>query len=297
MKYSYAFVAVFAVFAVAHAADDDCVVACPMIYDPVCGTDGTQFKTFSNRCMMENADCKKTKWHETRMALCEPEVARTSCLRPCQTIYAPVCATNGARMEMFDNSCLLEVRNCEENNKWRLTKMSECEQKIEPAQKKTNPCLRACPFIYKPVCAYNGDHYEMFDNDCVLEERNCEDNNVWRLTKMASCAQRTEPKKNCLRACPYIYDPVCAVNGARVELFANSCLLEEQNCEDNNQWRLTKLASCTQRKNCIQACPMNYLPVCGFDGTKYETFSNECVYQSKNCLSNYSWKLVKAGEC
>lgn len=33
-------------------------------------------------------------------------------------------------------------------------------------------CVVACPYIYEPVCAYNGEEYKLFGNECFMRSAN-----------------------------------------------------------------------------------------------------------------------------
>lgn len=35
------------------------------------------------------------------------------------------------------------------------------------------PCNMACPFIYQPVCGWNGVEYKSFGNSCLMKSNNC----------------------------------------------------------------------------------------------------------------------------
>jgi hypothetical protein len=47
-------------------------------------------------------------------------------------------------------------------------------------------------------------------------------------------------------------------------------------------------------EECNQACPLNYIPICGTDG---QTYSNNCQLESFNCLKKTDVAVAHAGEC
>lgn len=48
---------------------DNCDLACPFIYFPVCGTDGQTYKVFSNDCSMGRQSCLdgKGEWQKKKI--------------------------------------------------------------------------------------------------------------------------------------------------------------------------------------------------------------------------------------
>ncbi|CAD7084924.1 unnamed protein product [Hermetia illucens] len=47
-----------------------CPTMCPMVYNPVCATDGNTSKIFGNQCEMNVANCKSNRWRATRSNAC-----------------------------------------------------------------------------------------------------------------------------------------------------------------------------------------------------------------------------------
>ncbi|XP_030386054.1 turripeptide Gsg9.2-like [Scaptodrosophila lebanonensis] len=52
---------------------------------------------------------------------------------------------------------------------------------------------------------------------------------------------------------------------------------------------------------CNEICHRIYRPVCGFNGSCYKTFGNECLFDSKTCkeieAGRPGYKLVYRSEC
>ncbi|XP_023309647.2 U-Kazal-Dg21.2-like [Lucilia cuprina] len=111
---------------------------------------------------------------------------------------------------------------------------------------------------------------------------------------------------NCLRACPRILDPICAVdemNPQEHKYFHNQCLMEYDNCRQSRAWKPTQMLLCIKdidpvvRDDCMRACPLIYNPVCASDGKNYEIFGNRCSFGMENCLASGKWLEVRAEQC
>lgn len=54
-----------------HNNNKECPEVCPLNFDPVCGKNGHNYKTFTNVCEMNKAGCTSTPFEETRMNFCK----------------------------------------------------------------------------------------------------------------------------------------------------------------------------------------------------------------------------------
>ncbi|XP_067240951.1 ovoinhibitor-like isoform X5 [Chanodichthys erythropterus] len=266
--------------------------ACPLIYDPVCGSDG---KTYDNVCVL----CVAIKESNTTILIqkqgeCDPP-QKPDCKpypsNACPKNYEPVCGSDG---KTYDNVCMLCAANRESNTTILIQKQGKCDPPQKP-DCKPYPS-NACPKNYEPVCGSDGKTY---DNVCMLCAANRESNTTILIQKQGKCdpPQKPDCKPNPSNACPLIYDPVCGSDG---KTYDNVCVLCVAIKESNTTILIQKQGECDPpqkpvcKPNPSNACPLIYDPVCGSDG---KTYDNVCVLCVAIKESNTTILIQKQGEC
>lgn len=155
---------------------ENCVILCPRVFDPVCGSDG---QSYAHECLLRTAACEQHK--EITVAhegLCadkvEKEIVKTqvtqakdACDEACTREFRPVCGTNG---QTYPNACVLRVAACKDST-IALKSEGPCEA--------TN-CDIMCPALWAPVCGSNNITYS---NACDLRRAACQDPNLKVLHK------------------------------------------------------------------------------------------------------------------
>lgn len=171
-------------------------VACPAIYDPVCGCDG---KTYGNDCIRRMAQVAKDHDGE---CLSEPEI--------CGGIAGIVCSDPDDFCEYPEGQCL-----------------------VADPQGVCVDIPDVCPLIYDPVCGCDGETYS---NDCFRQMAQVAKDHDGACSNACLNNSDCSPSDYCAKAqgdcggigtceprplaCPDIFDPVCGCNGMT---YSNGC--------------------------------------------------------------------------
>jgi len=212
-------------------SEEGCLKVCNRIYAPVCASDKT---THNNKCLFEVYQCEQASngvevalVHNGRCESKKRAAAGEGCLRVCNRIYAPVCASDGTT---HNNKCLYEVYQCEQASNGKevtLVHQGRCQRSVF-TDKREEGCIKPCSKMLKPVCASNG---QTFGNKCLFEVFQCmvaKDGDEVVLAHDGPCGKvDKKEEEECNRACPKIIKPVCASNG---QTFDNKCLFEAFQC-------------------------------------------------------------------
>jgi hypothetical protein len=238
----------------------ECVVkpvACPDIYDPVCGCDG---QTYSNACnahfagvnvdfddvcvtgCQDNSECLPTEYCATDIGACGGGGACEPRPGACPVIYDPVCGCDG---QSYGNACIAAAAGiniahpglcapsgCVDN--------SECDPghfclKTDGDCGGTGACApepQACAAIFDPVCGCDGQTYS---NDCYANAAGVSVASDGACPEVCRLDSECDPDQLCLKencsdelgvctdkpqVCILVYDPVCGCDG---QTYGNSC--------------------------------------------------------------------------
>ncbi|XP_075161310.1 U-Kazal-Dg21.2-like [Haematobia irritans] len=101
------------------------------------------------------------------------------------------------------------------------------------------------------------------------------------------------------RNCDFTENILRALDNNRCVLFRNPCFFLNDMCQRraSNQPALKLVNRTKCQENCIQACTMQYAPICAEHNGEQYTFSNACVMAASQCRDDKIYNFVHDGEC
>ncbi|XP_076596610.1 agrin isoform X7 [Chaetodon auriga] len=254
--------------------------SCPPGNEPLCASDG---QTYPSECAMTSTGMQKgIKLRKIHSGRCR---RLDDCQEEC----------------LFNAVCLVEQLN------------ARCS--CDPIE---------CDGTYKPVCGKDGRTYT---NDCLRRKAECLSKTLIPIKHQGPCdlsipspcldkvcnhgavcvVKNNEPVCECPEACPQTSDPVCGSDGhsygSPCEMRAMGCALQKTIHIQHKGPCDESCANCfygaicdAQSGQCVCAleCVESHQPVCGSDGT---TYNSECELHVRACTEQMDLRVVSQGEC
>ena len=277
-----------------------CSEACPLLHDPVCANDGTEF---SNVCMYESHICHNQKSLEikynSKCDPCEKMECRAgtrckidsktrqgvcSCGQMCIHEVKTVCGSDGYD---YNNECELQRHACMLNRKIEIVarhscselsadpcSVTSCSSFAECTRSVLNPstaecaCAFVCEPIFKPVCGKDSSGtFVQFDNECEFRLTACQLQKKMELFFYGPCSKVPENYESKCRG------TICDVG--------KECSLDNENNP-----------TCI----CAESCSdFEYEPICASNG---RTYTNVCELKRSACTNNDpELKKISDGPC
>uniref|UniRef100_A0A3Q1HLV5 Agrin n=1 Tax=Acanthochromis polyacanthus TaxID=80966 RepID=A0A3Q1HLV5_9TELE len=254
--------------------------SCPPNNEPLCASDG---QTYPSECAMTATGFQKgIKLKKIHAGQCRKLV---ECKEEC----------------LFNAVCLVEQLN------------ARCS--CDPIE---------CDGIYKPECGKDGHTYT---NECLRRKAECLSKTLIPIKHQGPCdlnlpspcldkecdhgamcvVKNNEPVCECPEACPQTSDPVCGSDG---HSYGSPCEMRAMGCALQKVIHIQHKGPCDEAcANCsfgaicdaqsgLCVCPSecveSHQPVCGNDGT---TYNSECELHVRACTEQMELRVVSQGEC
>uniref|UniRef100_A0A669C580 Agrin n=1 Tax=Oreochromis niloticus TaxID=8128 RepID=A0A669C580_ORENI len=238
-----------------------------------------------------------------------------------------VCGSDG---KDYVNECELHQHACKNKKNIRVQYQGHCDPcknvlncRVEPLTRqplKFVP-LELCPLSDEPLCASDGRTYP---SECAMRATGIQKGITLRKIHAGQCTTLDECKDCpfygvCLVEqlsarcscdpieCDGTYKPLCGKDG---NTYTNDCMRRKAECLSKTPIATKHLGPCdeacancsfgaicdAQSKQCVcpSECVKSYQPVCGSDGT---TYNSECELHVRACKQQMDLRVVGQGEC
>ncbi|KAJ7406188.1 hypothetical protein WISP_135419 [Willisornis vidua] len=282
------------------------VMACTMIYDPVCGTDGV---TYASECTL----CAHNMEHRTNLGKrkngrCEEDITREVCkdfteVSPiCTMEYMPHCGSDGQTYSNrcnFCNAYLLSLGLSSDH--WLFEAFSRLCSKAVKRQLNGISLAQLCQSLLcgarclmTPKANKNSRRHEVEDAAFGVE------------VDCSTYPNTTNEEGKEVLVCSEAVSPICGSDGVT---YGNECLLCAYNKEygtnvskdHDGECKEVVPVDCSRYPNTTSEegkvallCNKDLNPICGTD---WVTYDNECVLCARNLEAGTSIGKRNDGEC
>uniref|UniRef100_A0A673X066 Agrin n=1 Tax=Salmo trutta TaxID=8032 RepID=A0A673X066_SALTR len=247
----------------------------------------------------------------------------------CPAVNEPLCASDG---QMYESECHMKRTGMQKGIELKQIHPEECREEckfngvcqVERLGMRCSCEPIQCDGTYKPLCGKDGHTYI---NDCERRRAECQAKAHIPVKQQGPCDLHTpspclgkacefgaacvvknnEPVCECHGACPQTPDLVCGSDG---HSYGSQCEMKAMGCALQKEIHIQHRGPCDEacancsfgaicdgqsgRCVCPQECVESHQPVCGSDGSTYDS---ECELHVRACTEQLDLRVLAQGEC
>uniref|UniRef100_A0A8C6WKB2 Agrin n=1 Tax=Neogobius melanostomus TaxID=47308 RepID=A0A8C6WKB2_9GOBI len=287
--------------------------------DPCADTENGE-NSLNNRCRVDSLTREPLLYSLPES--CSPE-SEPLCASDGHT-YASECAMYATRLQKGVKITKVHTGHCRKHELCKEECLFNAVCVVEQLTARCSCDPIECDGSYQPMCGKDGHTYI---NDCVRRKAECLSRSLIPVKHNGPCdlhvpspcvdkvcehgavcvVKNNEPVCECPEVCPQTSDPVCGSDGqsygSPCEMRAMSCALQKAIHIQHKGPCDEACANCSfgaicdaQSSQCVcpSECVDSHQPVCGSDGT---TYNSECELHVRACKEQMELRVVSQGEC